>query len=506
MLHDTRQAIAPALHELLSTVSALRDDILAESEELYHSWQSRIERSVFVPSAQNLAAYLALRRRDLRTLQASLMRWGLSSLGRSESRVIATLDAVVASLGSICAATRTDVLDYPDEQRMFAGTNTIAQAADTIFGRSTGAREARIMVTLPTEAGEEPLFLRTLLQQGIECVRINCAHDDPDVWTAMLTNLRDAEHAVGRAEPVRVLMDLGGPKVRTVRPRKSGKERFGIGDTLLLAHRVKRQNAREPARVGCTLPEIFAQLQPGAHVWIDDGTIGARVMEKVGEDWLLEVMQAPPHGKKIRADKGLNFPDTVLNIGALTEKDRDDLAFIVQHADMVGYSFVQTASDVMLLEEELTRWHQPGRPAPAMVLKIETKQAIRNLPDLIVQAAGHRPTAVMIARGDLAVEIGYNRMAEMQEEMLWLCEAAHVPVIWATQVLENLAKEGVPSRAEVTDAAMAVRAECVMLNKGPFITEAVQLLDDVLTRMLAHQQKKTAQLRALHSWQSLFEG
>jgi pyruvate kinase len=506
MLDNTQRAITPALHELLSTVSALRHDILAESEELYSSWHPRIEQAAFVPGAQNLAAYLALRRRDLRTLQAALMRWGLSSLGRSESRVIATLDAVGASLGCICAATRTDVPDYPDEQRMIAGANTIAQAADAIFGRSTMARKTRIMVTLPTEAGAEPRFLRTLLQQGIECVRINCAHDDPAVWTAMLTNLRDAEHAVGRAEPVRVLMDLGGPKVRTVRPRKAGKERFGIGDPLLLAHHVKRQNAREPARVGCTLPEILAQLQPGAHVWIDDGTIGARIIEKVGENWLLEVMQAPPDGAKIRADKGLNFPDTVLNIGALTEKDRDDLAFIVQHADMVGYSFVQTASDVLLLEEALTRWQQPGRPGPAMVLKIETKQAVRNLPDLIVEAAGHRPTAVMIARGDLAVEIGYNRMAEMQEEMLWLCEAAHVPVIWATQVLEHLAKEGVPSRAEVTDAAMAVRAECVMLNKGPFITEAVQLLDDVLTRMQAHQQKKTAQLRALHSWQSLFEG
>src|SRR5262245_51761978 len=506
MLHDTQQAMAPALHELLSTVSALRNDMLAESEELYNSWHSRIERPEFVPSAQNLAAYLALRRRDLRTLQASLMRWGLSSLGRSESRVIATLDAVVASLSAICAATRADVPDYPDEQQMFAGAHTIAQAADAIFGRSPRERETRIMVTLPTEAGEEPRFLRTLLQQGIECVRINCAHDDADGWTAMLRNLREAEQAVGRTEPVRVLMDLAGPKVRTVRHRKAAKERVGIGDPLLLAHHVKRQNSREPARVGCTLPEILAQLQPGAQVWIDDGTIGARVIEKVGDNWLHELIQAPPDGKRIRADKGLNFPDTALNIGALTEKDRDDLAFIVQHADMVGYSFVQTASDVMLLEEELTRWQQPGRPAPAIVLKIETKQAVRNLPDLIVQAAGHRPTAVMIARGDLAVEIGYNRMAEMQEEMLWLCEAAHVPVIWATQVLENLAKEGVPSRAEVTDAAMAVRAECVMLNKGPFITEAVQLLDDVLTRMLAHQQKKTAQLRALHSWQNLFEG
>src|SRR5215510_10387305 len=291
MLHETQQAMASALHEVLSTVSALRDDIRAESEELYNSWHARIERSAFVPGAQNLAAYLALRRRDLRPLQASLMRWGLSSLGRSESRVIATLDAVVALRGSICAATRTDLPDYPDEQRMFAGANTIAQEADAIFGRYSRAREARIMVTLPTEAAEEPRYLQTLLQQGIECVRINCAHDDPNVRTAMLTNLRNAEHTVGRTEPVRVLMDLGGPKVRTVRPRKSGKERFGIGDTLLLAHRVKRQHAREPARVGCTVPAILAQLQPGAQVWIDDGQIGARVMEQVGEDWLLEVMQ-----------------------------------------------------------------------------------------------------------------------------------------------------------------------------------------------------------------------
>src|SRR5215470_8539291 len=230
MLHDTQRSIAPALHELLSTVSALRNDILAESEELFHGWQSRIGRYEFVPSARNLAAYLALRRRDLRALQASLMRWGLSSLGRSESRVTATLEAVVASLSAICAATHTDVPDYPDEQLMFAGANTIAQAADALFGRYTRAREARIMVTLPTEAGEEPLFLQALVQQGIECVRINCAHDDPDVWTAMLTNLRNAECAVERAEPVRVLMDLGGPKVRTVRHRKASKERFGIGD------------------------------------------------------------------------------------------------------------------------------------------------------------------------------------------------------------------------------------------------------------------------------------
>ena len=107
---------------------------------------------------------------------------------------------------------------------------------------------------------------------------------------------------------------------------------------------------------------------------------------------------------------------------------------------------------------------------------------------------------LMIARGDLAVEIGYERLAEVQEEILWIAEAAHVPVIWATQVLETMAKTGQPSRAEVTDAAMGVRAECVMLNKGPHILEAIGLLDDILTRMARHQHKKRTMLRQLHSW------
>src|SRR5262249_50737008 len=104
---------------------------------------------------------------------------------------------------------------------------------------------------------------------------------------------------------------------------------------------------------------------------------------------------------------------------------------------------------------------------------------------------------VMIARGDLAVECGFERLAEVQEEILWVCEAAHAPVIWATQVLETLAREGTPSRAEITDAAMAHRAEGFMLNKGPHVVKAVQVLDDILQRMEAHQTKKRAMLREL---------
>jgi pyruvate kinase len=139
-----------------------------------------------------------------------------------------------------------------------------------------------------------------------------------------------------------------------------------------------------------------------------------------------------------------------------------------------------------------------GATQTEIILKIENRAAVEALPRILLTAMG-RPavTAVMVARGDLGVEIGFDRMAEVQEEILWICEAAHVPVIWATQVLESLAKRGLPSRAEVTDAAMSGRAECVMLNKGPYILLALDFLCDVLCRMEGHQTKKSALMRKL---------
>jgi pyruvate kinase len=160
---------------------------------------------------------------------------------------------------------------------------------------------------------------------------------------------------------------------------------------------------------------------------------------------------------------------------------------------------VQRPRDVQRLQRELAA-RVPSLDSLALVLKVETESAVAQLPELIVHAAGRQPLAVMIARGDLAVEIGYHRLAEIQEELLWLCEAAHAPVVWATQVLDTLVRKGVHTRAEMTDAAMAERAECVMLNKGPFVGEAVTTLDDVLGRMEGHQSKKTSRLRALRSW------
>ena len=197
---------------------------------------------------------------------------------------------------------------------------------------------------------------------------------------------------------------------------------------------------------------------------------------------------------KLRADKGINLPDSRLRTPPLTDKDIADLDFVVEHADLVGLSFVRTPDDVRQLQLQLERL---GATRLGIVLKIETTTAFEHLPSLLLAAMRGERVGVMIARGDLAVECGYERLAEIQEEILWFCEAAHVPVIWATQVLESLAKKGVPSRAEVTDAAMGERAECVMLNKGPHLVDAVRVLDDILRRMEAHQSKKSARLRRL---------
>jgi pyruvate kinase len=199
-------------------------------------------------------------------------------------------------------------------------------------------------------------------------------------------------------------------------------------------------------------------------------------------------------GQELRADKGINLPESSLRLAALTAKDLEDLSFVAEHADVVELSFANSAQDVELLLRHLARL---GSRQPAIVLKIETRRGFENLPDMLLTAMRAPCCGVMIARGDLAVECGFERLAEVQEEILWICEAAHVPVIWATQVLETLAKEGMASRAEITDAAMGHRAECVMLNKGPHVLSAVRVLDDILRRMQAHQDKKRSMLREL---------
>jgi len=488
--------------DLLLTLQKLRQTVESEGTATFNEWRSHIERTEFLPSALNLAEYLGLRRHDLRAIQAALMPWGLSSLGRIESRVMPNLDAVIATLELICGSKPATHHTRSPISSFFEGDRLLQLHTEELFGRTVSQRRVRIMVTLPTEAATDYAMVREIVLRGAECMRINCAHDTAEIWESTINNIHRAEQETGKS--CKIMMDLAGLKIRTgnvIAPHS--KKRVFKGDRIIMSRCELKHTHGEYFQTCCTAPEILDLLQVDTPIYIDDGKIRTRVVDtnyqlpdgKVG--LLLEVINVSPKGIKLKPEKGLNFPNTVLPLSPLTKKDLIDLDFVATHADIIGYSFVQRAADIEQLQQELDRRLGELPTRPAIVAKIETAIAVSNLPELIIHAAGKQLFGVMIARGDLAIEIGYQRLAEIQEEILWLCEAAHVPVIWATQVLESLVKDGMPSRGEMTDAE---RAECVMLNKGPFIAEAITILDDVLTRMEAHQSKKTPQLRALHSW------
>ncbi|HXJ02411.1 MAG TPA: pyruvate kinase [Micropepsaceae bacterium] len=373
----------------------------------------------------------------------------------------------------------------------------LARNTAGLFGLQLSGR-ARILVTLDSQAADDPEFAVQLGRHGADAVRINCAHDNPDAWARMIVNIRKAEMMTGR--PIRILMDIAGPKVRlaaVTTPRESN--RLNVGDEIVLCRGLGACSEAARFKASCTPATVFDDLKIGDPVSIDDGKLRGHLVRQTANGFVAHLEEGRLKGLKLKPQRGINFPGAALTLDPITEEDRHALDFIAENADLVGYSFVETAEHVAQLQDELAS-RRAGKPLLPLVAKIETPRAVKNLPEIIVQAAGRQPLAIMIARGDLAVELGFTRLAEMQEEILWLCEAAHIPAIWATQVLESLVTKGMPSRGEMTDAAMASRAECVMLNKGPNVLRAIDTLDRLLPRMSEHQVKKTPTLRALHSW------
>ena len=310
--------------------------------------------------------------------------------------------------------------------------------------------------------------------------------------------LQDGSSCALNRQDVQLAVGLVGPLPEVVVPLV-----LHSGDLLVLtpeeqlggpAERDAQGDLIEYASVPCTLDAVFGAAQPGQPIWFNDGKIGGVIVSVEPRRILVEITQAPPQGARLGAGKGINLPETELDVPALTDKDLADLKVLAPHVDMVGLSFVRRAQDVLNLHGALA---ELGAEKLGTVLKIETRWGFENLPYILLASLIRPPVGIMVARGDLAVEIGFERLAEVQEEILWLCEAAHVPVIWATQVLETMAKRGQPSRAEVCDAAFGVRSECVMLNKGPYIVETVRFLGGVLGRMSAHRAKGRPMLRKL---------
>lgn len=605
-----------AMAALLRQLRELRDRMVAAADQAGACLDQ--VSPAYRASAENLVHYLSLRRQDIRPLQRRLAELGLSSLGRAESCVLASVDAVGHALARLLGEPIPEShgigTALPDVQ---SGQRWLAEHTEALLGAAPEERSVRIMVTMPSEAATDPSLVRALLAAGMNVMRINCAHDDPGAWLAMIRNLRTAEAELKQS--CRVFMDLGGPKLRTgpvaagpavihIRPERDpygrpvapariwltaqdnprpapspegvtlpvpgdwleslaprdvitmldarganrkwsvvAKNTEGCwaetfkacyvvpGTPLRLSRKKGRRSQctvgafaphpgvillrqgdcirvtadpkpgqpvktppqgrrREPATIACTEPKVVGQVRAGETIWFDDGKIGGTIEAVEPGAFLVRITHARPGGAKLRGGKGINLPDTDLVLPSPTPEDLAQLPFIAEHADAVEMSFVNSVADVRRMEAHLRAL---SVEKPAIVLKIETRRGFENLPAMLLEAMRWPCCGVMIARGDLAVECGFERLAEVQEEILWICEAAHVPVIWATQVLENLAQKGLPSRAEITDAAMGHRAECVMLNKGPHVLEAVSTLDNILTRMQSHQTKKRAMLREL---------
>ena len=605
------------LEDLFYELLGLRADMMSEADRRLQSIELLPGQQNTGTSRINLAHYLAFRSHDLRSLQDKLTKAGLSSMAHGETDVLGNIDRVIEVLSALTSIPLPEDLLLHDDRYNDIGGQCLQERVNALFGDARADRSTRIMVTMSIEMAYEYKLVKKLVASGVECVRINCAHDGPDIWQKMIDHVHRACAETG--ETCKIMMGLAGHKIRTAQVRSEnpvihvrrsydevlhqqvarlvlmvagfdhrdeklevvpveqelyetlragdrllftdiyGKKRklrvefiadkqqwqcysrkdvyitsntelqlqrkseqgdwhdldfYEVGDIALMSNKITvHKNERiflsaqetldngniqsDSARieVTCTLPQVIGQLSVDEQVWFDDGKLGGVIESVSPEGVVVHITDATSKGFQLRCNKGINFPDTYLDLPALTEKDLEDLAFAALYSDMIGFSFVQKPQDITDLVAELQKYDGPRIP---IVVKIETKMAVDNLPSILLSHVDHYPLAIMIARGDLAVELGSVRMAEIQEEILWLSEAAHVPVIWATQVLESLAKKGRTSRGEITDAAMSVRAECVMMNKGPYILEAVRVLKNILKRMEHHQYKKTARMRALH--------
>ncbi len=605
---DKLQEIAVALDSVIAKIS--------EFEQKYKSQLNNVHPN-YSQSAKNLVHYLAMRSFNINILQEKLEEIGLPIALESQNNILYGLLNIRSIINSLLNN------DLFDEELKYLNNKEVKkiqkQNFKALFGKIKNKRKTAIMVTQPLDAARDKQFTKSLLKQGMDCARINCAHDDDIIWKQIIDNIR--AHKKG----CKIMMDLGGPKIRTgkmkpgpkvihIKPIKNtlgqvmepakiwlapygimppiGKEAdviipvnkkwlrktkkdsciifkdlrdkkrkiyidekeakglwgscsksaFVTTGTLLNVYLEKKStseihtvhellpleeviflfegdllrldkkaipgepavvdgegNIKELAHISCTLPEIFDNVKSEEQIYFNDGKIEGIVKETHADHLIIEITNAKKKGGKLKADKGINLPNSDLGASGLTKKDKTDLKFVAQHADVVNFSFVNNKQDVEDLLNELKRL----KAKIGIILKIETKEAYRNLPGILLKAMENYPIGVMIARGDLAIETGWKNFAIIQEEILQLCDAAHVPDIWATQVLENLAKKGIPTRAEITDAAMAQRADCVMLNKGPYIEKTVRMLDKVLRRMQRIQKKKVTILPKLEFSENL---
>jgi pyruvate kinase len=325
------------------------------------------------------------------------------------------------------------------------------------------ARKVKVLATLGP-ASSDPAMIRSLLEAGADAFRINMSHGKQAQKIALFETIRALEKELRR--PIAILVDLQGPKLR-VGDFEGGSAMLEAGAKFVFDASTEPGDSK---RVHLPHPELFEAIRPDARILVDDGKVRLRVTE-VKDGRIVAKVEV---GGRLSNHKGVNVPDIVVPIPALTDKDKSDLKFAVeQNADWIALSFVQRPEDL----EEARRLID-GRAA--LMAKIEKPAAIDRLDDIIALADG-----VMVARGDLGVELPPDAVPPLQHRIVASARQAGKPVVVATQMLESMIVSPTPTRAEVSDVANAIYegADAVMLSAesaaGKYPREAVMMMDSI---------------------------
>lgn len=329
-------------------------------------------------------------------------------------------------------------------------------------------RKTKIICTLGPAVDSDDM-LRKLILSGMNCARFNFSHGTHESQLATLTRLKRVRDELGI--PVAALMDTKGPEIR-IKTFKDGPISLAEGDSFTLTTREVEGDGKQ---VSVTYANLHNEVDKGTRILIDDGLVELLVDDIKGQDIHCTVQS----GGGLSNNKSINIPDTSIQLPALTDKDREDLKFAAENDfDIVAASFIRKASDIIDIREELAKW---GGEEMRVMAKIENREGVDNFDEILEVA-----DAIMVARGDLGVEIPAHEVPVIQKEMIGKCIAAGKAVITATQMLDSMIRNPRPTRAEVSDVANAVfdGTSCVMLSgetaSGKYPIEALETMVDTV--------------------------
>jgi pyruvate kinase len=330
-----------------------------------------------------------------------------------------------------------------------------------------GQVHTKIVATLGP-ASTSPDRIDALIRAGVDVFRLNFSHGTHDGHATAFQTIRNCSDSQRR--PIAILMDLCGPKIR-LGPVSGGQIDCPLDAEFSL---VANSTGDNPSELTCTYPDLCAELEPGQTILLADGVVAMKVVDCSNSRVRLRVVLAG----QVRSNQGLNLPDSKLALSSITEKDLADLQWLKAHpVEYVGLSFVRSASDIERLRSELVRVQSHA----LIVAKIEKPQAVQNL-DSIVDATD----AVMVARGDLGVELDVVRVPGVQKRIIRACHRARVPVITATEMLASMERSSRPTRAEASDVYNSVLdgTDAVMLSGetaiGAYPIEAVRTMSRIV--------------------------